>query len=302
MQVVREHRDDLVRRVRVLTAVVTGVLVAIATGFWFTQLVQGELLPRARREQPAAQAADQGAARPDLRPQGAPAGRERPQLQPDDRPQPRGRASTTASGSPPSVLGRPVAELHRSSRSTAACRRSSRCSWPRTSALSEVARFGVEGLDYPEFEVEVQHLRLYRHREQTAHILGYLGEPSLDEIAEVERRLPAGRHGRQEGGRADLPTRSCAARTASAPWWWTAAASSWMNIGRLATPSEAGTWCWPWIWTFSRSGALAHRPGEGRRHRGHGPPERRDPGPGLGPRLQPQPVRRAGYRRPTGRP
>ena len=41
MQVVREHRDDLVGRVRVLTAVVTGVLVAIATGFWFTQLVQG---------------------------------------------------------------------------------------------------------------------------------------------------------------------------------------------------------------------------------------------------------------------
>src|SRR5437763_6839102 len=42
MQVVREHRDDLVSRVRVLTAVVTGVLVAIATGFWFVQLVQGD--------------------------------------------------------------------------------------------------------------------------------------------------------------------------------------------------------------------------------------------------------------------
>src|SRR3954465_3498776 len=41
MQVVREHRDDLVSRVRVLTAVVTGLIVAIATGFWFTQLVQG---------------------------------------------------------------------------------------------------------------------------------------------------------------------------------------------------------------------------------------------------------------------
>src|SRR4029077_18205016 len=42
MQVVREHRDDLVSRVRVLTAVVTGLIVAIATGFWFTQLVQGD--------------------------------------------------------------------------------------------------------------------------------------------------------------------------------------------------------------------------------------------------------------------
>src|SRR3954451_8773488 len=42
MQVVREHRDDLVSRVRVLTAVVTGLIVAISTGFWFTQLVQGD--------------------------------------------------------------------------------------------------------------------------------------------------------------------------------------------------------------------------------------------------------------------
>ena len=42
MRVVREHRDDLVSRVRVLTAVVTGLLVVIATGFWFTQLVQGD--------------------------------------------------------------------------------------------------------------------------------------------------------------------------------------------------------------------------------------------------------------------
>src|SRR3954468_14201512 len=42
MQVVREHRDDLVGRVRVLTAIVTGVLVLIASGFWFTQLVQGD--------------------------------------------------------------------------------------------------------------------------------------------------------------------------------------------------------------------------------------------------------------------
>ena len=42
MQVVREHRDDLASRVRVLTAVVTGLLVVIATGFWFAQLVQGD--------------------------------------------------------------------------------------------------------------------------------------------------------------------------------------------------------------------------------------------------------------------
>src|SRR3954454_14818827 len=41
MRVVREHRDDLITRVRILSAVVTGILVVIATGFWFVQLVQG---------------------------------------------------------------------------------------------------------------------------------------------------------------------------------------------------------------------------------------------------------------------
>src|SRR5438132_14132291 len=41
MQVVREHRDDLIVRVRILSTVITGVLVVIAIGFWFVQLVQG---------------------------------------------------------------------------------------------------------------------------------------------------------------------------------------------------------------------------------------------------------------------
>src|SRR5919112_812450 len=52
--------------------------------------------------------------------------------------------------------------------------------------LSQVARLGVEGLEFPEFEVEVQHLRLYRHREQTAHLLGYLGEATQEEIEKAK--------------------------------------------------------------------------------------------------------------------
>src|SRR5215218_9382838 len=42
MQVVREHREDLVFRLKLLSRVVTGVLVLIAVGFWFVQLVQGD--------------------------------------------------------------------------------------------------------------------------------------------------------------------------------------------------------------------------------------------------------------------
>ncbi len=49
--------------------------------------------------------------------------------------------------------------------------------------LSEVSRFGVAALEYPEFEAQVEHLRLYRHAEQTAHLMGYLAEVSEEEVA-----------------------------------------------------------------------------------------------------------------------
>src|SRR5215470_12836677 len=42
MQLVREHRDDLVVRVRALAGTVVGLLVAIASGFWFVQIAQGD--------------------------------------------------------------------------------------------------------------------------------------------------------------------------------------------------------------------------------------------------------------------
>lgn len=48
-------------------------------------------------------------------------------------------------------------------------------------ALGQVARFAAEHLEHPEFEITVEHFRLYRHAHQTAHVLGYLGE-----VTEVE--------------------------------------------------------------------------------------------------------------------
>ena len=49
--------------------------------------------------------------------------------------------------------------------------------------LAQVARFELASLEHPEFEVDVQQLRLYRHREQTAHVLGYLAEANETDIA-----------------------------------------------------------------------------------------------------------------------
>ena len=239
MQVVREHRDDLVSRVRVLTAVVTGVLVAIATGFWFTQLVQGDYyreLAENNRLRKLPIKAPRGLIfdrKGRLLVENVPSynlmiDRSRAA---EPRPQPRVRRRACSAGRSPSCS-------RSSGPATAACRCSSRCCWPRTSPSPQVARFGVEGLDYPEFEVEVQHQRLYRHREQTAHILGYLGEPTPGRDRRIERRLPAGRHGRQEGDRADLRRR--AARRATASGWWSSTAAASCSRSTSSIPAVPG--------------------------------------------------------------
>src|SRR5436309_769091 len=191
MQVVREHRDDLVSRVRVLTVVITGVLVAIATGFWFTQLVQGdyyrELAENNRLRKLPVKA-----------PRGLIFDR-KGRLLVENVPSynlmiDRSRATSLdhslwfAAG----VLGRPVAELQQILHQYRGVPQFKPVLLAENLSLSEVARFGVEGLEYPELTVEVQHQRLYRHREQTAHVLGYLGEPTLDEIQKANGALQPG--------------------------------------------------------------------------------------------------------------
>jgi len=49
--------------------------------------------------------------------------------------------------------------------------------------LAQLARIEVEHLEHPEFEIKAEHLRLYRHAHQTAHILGYLGEVTNADVA-----------------------------------------------------------------------------------------------------------------------
>ena len=191
MQVVREHRDDLVSRVRVLTAVVTGLIVAIATGFWFTQLVQGDYYRELAENNRLRKL-------PIKAPRGLIFDR-KGRLLVENVPSyslmiDRSRASSLdhslwfASG----VLSRPVADLQQILQKYRGIPTFKPVLLAENLSLSEVARFGVEGLEYPEFEVEVQHQRLYRHREQTAHILGYLGEPSLDEIETAKGALQPG--------------------------------------------------------------------------------------------------------------
>ncbi|HEX7182359.1 MAG TPA: penicillin-binding protein 2 [Thermoanaerobaculia bacterium] len=181
MRVVREHRDDLITRLRVLSAIVAGLLVVIAAGFWFTQLVQGdyyrELAENNRLRKLPIQA-----------PRGLIYDRHGRLLVENvpsynllidrSRSANLGRSLAFASG----VLGKPVAELREVLKSYAGTPEFRPVLLAENLTLSEVARVGVGSLEYPELEVEVQHLRLYRHGEQTAHMLGYLSEVSEEEI------------------------------------------------------------------------------------------------------------------------
>jgi len=181
MQVVREHRDDLISRVRVLTTVVTGLLVAIATGFWFVQLVQGDYYRELAENNRLRKL-------PIKAPRGLIYDRKGRLLVENvpsynlmlDRSRSARLERSLAFAA--EVLGRPDEELRQILESYAGIPTFKPVLLAENLTLSEVARFGVEGLEYPEFEVEVQHQRLYRHREQTAHLLGYLGEATQEEI------------------------------------------------------------------------------------------------------------------------
>jgi penicillin-binding protein 2 len=181
VRVVREHRDDLITRVRVLSAVITGILAVIAVGFWFVQLVQGgtyrELAENNRLRKLPIKA-----------PRGLifdRAGR----LLVENIPSyalmiDRSRATHVdrSLAFAAEALGRPVEELRDVMRRYAGTPVFQPVLLAENLTLSEVARLGVESYEYPEFEVEVQHLRLYRHGAQTASVLGYLGEVTQDEV------------------------------------------------------------------------------------------------------------------------
>jgi penicillin-binding protein 2 len=181
MQVVREHRDDLVARVRVLSAVVTGLLVAIACGFWSVQIAQGDYYRELAENNRLRKL-------PITAPRGLIYDR-RGRLLVENLPSynlmiDRSRAGKLESSLEfaATVLGRPLTDLEDLMERYRGVPVFKPVLIAENLSLAEVARFGVHGLEYPEFEVQVQHLRLYRHREQVAHVIGYIGEVSPDEV------------------------------------------------------------------------------------------------------------------------
>jgi penicillin-binding protein 2 len=181
MRVVREHRDDLITRVRILSSIVTGLLVVIATGFWFVQLVQGDYYRELAENNRLRKL-------PIKAPRGLIFDRHG-RLLVENIPSynlmiDRSRAGHVdrSVAFAAEVLGRPVEELDDVMKRYAGLPDFHPVLLAENLTLSEVSRFGAFSLEYPEFEVEVQHLRLYRHGAQTAAPLGYLGEVTQEEV------------------------------------------------------------------------------------------------------------------------
>ncbi len=182
MQVVREHRDDLVARVRILSRAVTALVVLIGAGFWFVQLVQGDYY-RGLAENNRLRKL------PIKAPRGLIYDRHGRLLVENipsynlilDRSRSKDLEGALTFAAP--VLERPLPELAQLVQSYDAIPDFKPVLLAENLTLAQVARLGVAGLEFPEFEIEVEHLRLYRHREQTAHVLGYLGEVAEKEVA-----------------------------------------------------------------------------------------------------------------------
>jgi penicillin-binding protein 2 len=185
MQVVREHREDLVTRIRVMVRVVSILLAAIAAGFWSVQIIQGdyyrELAENNRLRKLPVKA-----------PRGLIYDRHG-RLLVENMPSynlmfDRSRTvdARRSLGFAARMLGRPLPELQALMRGYQATPEFKPVLLAENLTLSQVAHFGVQGLEYPEFEVEVHHLRLYRHREQMAHVIGYLAEATQEEIEASE--------------------------------------------------------------------------------------------------------------------
>ncbi|HEV7516979.1 MAG TPA: penicillin-binding protein 2, partial [Thermoanaerobaculia bacterium] len=191
MKVVREHREDLVQRVRLMSRLVTGVLVLIGAGFWFVQMVQGdyyrELAENNRLRKLPIQA-----------PRGLIYDRHG-RLLVENIPSYNLTIDRSRSGNVEKamdfvadVLGKPHEDLQALLQRYRGIPVFKPVLVGENLTLAQVSRIGAASLELPELEVEVQHLRLYRHGAQTAHLLGYLGEVTPEEVDRAEGALTAG--------------------------------------------------------------------------------------------------------------
>lgn len=188
---VREERDDLVLRVRILMVVMAALLALIAGSFWFVQVVQGDYyrqLAENNRLRKLPIKARRGLIHDrhgQVLAENVPSYNLHLNLVQSASAE---RSLTFASA----VLGRPARDVRAQVGQSRPLSPFTPVELARNLTLAQVARFGVQGLEHPEFEIDVQHVRLYRHGAHTAHLLGYLGEVSDRDLAEEASPYQAG--------------------------------------------------------------------------------------------------------------
>ncbi len=191
MTEVRERREELVRRVPRLQVAFAVSIAAVCSCYWFVQVVRGdhyrELADNNRTRSltlrsPRGLIADRHGV---LLAESAPSY----ELTFDAT---RSADATRALAFAAEVLARPPAEV----RAAAIPGPDDPPFQPLLLAddltLAQVARFAATALEYPEFEIEAGNRRLYRHGSQTAHLLGYVGEVSRQEVEAAQGRLRPG--------------------------------------------------------------------------------------------------------------
>jgi penicillin-binding protein 2 len=186
-----EHKEELRTRVRVLSGVVGVLLAAVAGAFWFVQVVKGSYyrdlgennrLRRLAVKAPRGLILDRN-------------GRVLVENLPSynlmlDRSRSADLAASLQFAAP--ILARPLPELEALLERYRGLPAFQPVLLGEGLPIDQVARFRVEELEHPEFVVEVGHRRLYRMGSQGAHVLGYLGEASVEELENAALHLKSG--------------------------------------------------------------------------------------------------------------
>ena len=188
---VREHRDNLVQRLPLFQVALVAMLVLVGGSYWFVQVVHGDYY-RTLAEDNRLRNLPIEARRGLIHDRG---GRRLVENVPSynltidpARTADVGASLRFAAG----VLERPEADLR------ALLERPNRGApykpvlIAENLSLTQVAHFNAVALEHPEFEIDVSHVRLYRHAQITAHVLGYLGEVAEAELGPSDSPYEAG--------------------------------------------------------------------------------------------------------------
>lgn len=191
LKAVRAYRQELVGRVRALSVAVATFLGLIAGGFWYVQIVRGahyaELAENNRLRQLRVRA-----------PRGLIYDRHGSTLVENvpsytlllDRSRSADLAASLEFAA--AVVERPVERLAEEVAQAHALPSFEPVPVARNLTLAQVARLSAAAWEHPELEIEVSPLRFYRHGQQTAHLLGYIGEVGEAALAAAGGRLHAG--------------------------------------------------------------------------------------------------------------